>query len=276
MKNILFPTDFSENSKHALAVAIVLAKDFGAKLHILNSYKMPYSSSSPMTRTLLEALEKSSQEELLGCVKEIKSNPANKELEIKTKAMAGNVANSIDIYANKIGIDLIVMGTKGASGLKEVLIGSNTEEVVIHSDKSVLIIPENAKISQIKKVAFAIDLQEIKDVSAFKVYLDFTKKYKTETLFVNVYKNEGDVNDSSRAVGTAEIKQQFSAINHSLSFEKNENIVEGLNSFVEKNNCDMLAILSRKHGFIEKIFHKSMTNKLTCHVELPMFVVKEI
>jgi nucleotide-binding universal stress UspA family protein len=65
-------------------------------------------------------------------------------------------------------------------------------------------------------------------------------------------------------------------MNHSIHFEKNENIVEGINNFVEKNNCDMLAVLSRKHGFIEKIFHKSISNKLTCHAELPMFVVKEI
>jgi nucleotide-binding universal stress UspA family protein len=276
MKNILFPTDFSENSNHALTFALNLAKDFGARLHILNAYKMPYSSSAPMTRTLLEALEKSSLKDLANCVTEIKNDSAYKDLEIKTKAMAGSVANSVDVYANKVGIDLIVMGTKGASGLKEVLIGSNAEEVVTHSDKSVLIVPENAKISGVNKVAFAIDLQEIKDASIFNPYIKFAKMYKTETLFVNVYADDKDTNRESREEGVNRIKQQFSEIRPSFYFEKNENILDGLNNFVEKNNCDMLAVLSRKHGFIEKIFHKSISNKLTCHAELPMFVVKEI
>ena len=273
MKNILFPTDFSENSSYALDVALKLARDFGAKLHILNSYKMPYSSSSPMTRTLLDTLEKASEEELLSCLKTIKENAEYKGVEIKTKAMAGNVANSIDVYANKMSIDLVVMGTKGASGLKEVLIGSNAEEVVIHSDNSVLIIPENTKISQIKKIAFAIDLQEIKDLSVFKTYIEFINKYDAETMFV--YINKDEINHEINGQ-EAYLKQIFPEINCSLNFEKNEDVVNGINEFVRKNNCDMLALYSRKHGFIDKIFHKSITNKLTCQAELPMFVVKEI
>lgn len=273
MKNILFPTDFSENSTYALDVALQLAKDFGAKLHILNAYKMPYSSSSPMTRTLLEALEKASEEELSNCLKAIKANINYKDVDIKTKAMAGNVANTIDVYANKMSIDMVIMGTKGASGLKEILIGSNAEEVVIHSDNSVLIIPENIKIPQIKKIAFAIDFQEIKDTSVFKTYIEFINKYKAETLFVNICKDGIDQKNNELQ---ANIKHIFSKINYSLNYEKNEDIIAGINEFVQKNNCDMLAFFSRKHGFIDKIFHKSITNKLTCQAELPMFVVKEI
>lgn len=273
MKHILFPTDFSKNSTYALGVALQLAKDFGAKLHILNAYKMPYSSSSPVTRTLLETLEKASEEELSGCLKAIKENIEYKDIEIKTKAMAGNVANSIDVYANKVGIDLIVMGTKGASGLKEVLIGSNAEDVVAHSDKSVLVVPENIKATQVKKIAFAVDFQEIKDASVFKAYIEFIKKYQAETLFINIYK-EGNSQKSSEL--EINMKQLFSEINYSLNFEKNDNVINGINEFVRKNNCDMLALFSRKHGFINKIFHKSITNKLTCQAELPMFVVKEI
>ena len=272
MKNILFPTDFSENSKDALELALNLAKDFGAKLHILNTYQMPYSSSSPMTRTLLEALEKSSLEDLQSCLNHIKTNPAYQGLEIKTKAMAGSVANSVDVYANKIGVDLIVMGTKGASGLKEVLIGSNAEEVVIHSDKSVLVVPENTHVSQVKKVAFAIDFQGVCDASIYNSYISFAKKYNAETCFVYVGKNDGNYNEEQKAT----LVQLFKGIECSFHTEIDEDVVNGINNFVKRNNCDMLAVLSRKHGFIEKIFHKSISNKLTCHAELPMFVLKEI
>lgn len=276
MKNILFPTDFSENANHALKFALKIAKDFGAKLHILNAYKMPYSSSSPMTRTLLETLEKSAEKDLLSCVNEIGNNQEYKDVEIKTKAIAGDVANSIDLYANKMGIDLIVMGTKGASGLKEVLIGSNAEEVVTHSDKSVLIVPENTNISQIKRIAFAIDFEEINESTFFGSFLSFAKKYNSETLFVNINQNNEVISSTKIENQKSELEQIFNEVDCSFHSEKHEDIVDGINAFVKNNNCDMLAVLSRKHGFIEKIFHKSISNKLTCHAELPMFVVKEI
>jgi nucleotide-binding universal stress UspA family protein len=276
MKNILFPTDFSENSNDALTFALNLAKDFRAKLHILNAYKMPYSSSSPMTRTLLETLEKSSLKDLESTLNQIKTSPAYQDLEIKTKAMAGSVANSVDVYANKVGIDLIVMGTKGASGLKEVLIGSNAEEVVTHSDKSDLVVPENTKVSNIKKIAFAIDFQGVSDSSIYNSYINFAKKYNAETCFVNISKDDKPLNETIKGEQQTALEQLFDGINCSFHFEKDEDVVNGINNFVKRNECDMLAVLSRKHGFIEKIFHKSISNKLTCHAELPMFVVKEI
>lgn len=275
MKNILFPTDFSDNSKQALNVALDLAKDFNATLHVLNTYKMPYSSSSPMTRTFLEKLEKSSQKELNEWLDEIKLKPEFSSVDIKLKAMAGNVANSIDVYANKLNIDLIVMGTKGASGIKEVLVGSNTEEVVTHSDKPVLVVPINSSIQEVKKIVFAVDLLDPGSPHLYSSFVDFAKKYNSEVYLVYIGSNSNEYEDKVKKQKES-LLQLFKDVNVSFYFEESDDVILGINNFVSRHQVDMLAVLSRKHGFIDKIFHKSISKSLTCHVELPMFVVKEI
>ncbi len=275
MKQILIPTDFSENANHALNFALVLATDFGATLHVINSYKMPYSSSSPMTRTLLDTLKESSLDDLAKCLAHIKSNPEFKDLNVKTQAFAGDVVNSIDEYANKIDADVVVMGTKGVSGIEEMLIGSNAEEVVIHSDKPVIIVPENSQISSVKKVAFAADLQSINNPDVLQSYISFAKKYKADTLMVNVGKDPSNSQSVEKLEEVKKLDKLFSDVSHSFHFEDNEDVINGINKFVKLNECDMLTLFSRRHNFFEKIFHKSVTNKLTCQAELPIFVIKE-
>lgn len=275
MKNILFPTDFSENANNALNYALAIASIFDANLHIINAYQMPYASSAPMTRKLLDTLKDSSQKELDEYKNKILQKESNKALSIIINSIAGDVINVVDDYSNENNIDLVVMGTKGASGIKEVLIGSNAEEVVKHSDKSVLIVPEKANAFSITKVAFAADFQNIENEKLIDPYLSFIQKFEAETLLINIENDEDKIYSSKKTFEAKRLEDIFADVKHSFHFEVDQDVVNGINKFIERNNCDMLAVISRKHNMFEKIFHKSVTNKLTCHTELPMFVIKE-
>lgn len=275
MKNILFPTDFSENANNALKFAILIAKKFKANLHIVNAYQMPYATSAPMTRKLLDTLRESSEKELNQFKNQILENKSNEELNIIAKAIAGDVINVVDDYSNEKDVDLVVMGTKGASGVKEMLIGSNAEEVVKHSDKPVLIVPEKAHSTSITKIAFAADFHRIEDKRLFNPYLSFVKQFQAETMLVNIEQDENNIYSSRKTYHATNLDKIFADVNHSFHFEVNQDVVSGINKFIEQNKCDMLAVFSRKHNMFEKIFHKSITNMLTCHTELPMFVIKE-
>jgi len=275
MKNILFPTDFSENASNALNYALRIAKDFNATLHILHAYQMPYSGSVPMTRKLLGALKDVAIKDLEKYKNDIINNPENEGVKIVAKAAAGNVINAVDNYANDTHVDLVVMGTKGASGIKEVLIGSNAEEVVKHSDKSLLIVPENAKEVAITKIAFAADFLNIENHNLFNGFINFCKTYNAEALIVNIEKDEDSIYSSRKTFETKKYDHLFSGIKHGFHFEVDKDIVNGINKFIEANQCDMLTVVSHKYSFFDKIFHKSVTNRLTCHTEIPMFVIKE-
>ncbi|MGE0562079.1 MAG: universal stress protein [Flavobacteriales bacterium] len=273
MKNILFPTDFSDNANHALEFALKIAYDFNAKLHIINTYQVPYTQAVPTTQKLLNALKESSITELDEYVKKIISRHEYKNLNIIYQAYEGSLINVITDLERNLYFDLIVLGTKGASGMKEMLIGSNAEQVVFHAKTSVYVIPKNASSFLFEKVALAIDLNPINDSSIFNSFLLMCKKYHTKVDLITVVQN---TNDTKSEKTNIEILNSIFA-DLTLSYHKifNSDVLSGLNNFVEQEKPVVLAAISRKHSFFETIFSKTITDKLTCRSKIPIFVIKE-
>lgn len=254
MKGVLFPTDFSQNAENALQFAIEIAQKFNAQLHVVHAFQMPYATSAPMTGRLTDTLKEVAEKDLMDYKNKIISN--HKNLDIITKALVGDVINVVDDYSQIDDIDLIVMGTKGASGVKEVLIGSNAEEVVKHADKPVLIVPEKATQFSINKIAFASDFEDINLSEVFDVYIQFCQKFDAETYIINIEKEEDKFYSSKKSYEAKRLDVILSDVKHNFNFEVNENVLEGINSFVKQNKCDMLAVLSRKHNFLKRFFIK--------------------
>lgn len=272
MKNILFPTDFSKNANHALEYALTIAKDFGATLYIINTYQLPYSQAVPTTQKLLSALKESSITELKDYVIQITSRKEFNDLNIIYKAYEGNLINVVTDLENEINFDLIVLGTKGASGIKEILIGSNAEQVVFHAKTSVYVIPENASTFSFEKVALAVDLAPINNKSIFNSFLLMCKKYHTKIELITI---ENTNTEKNKPIETKELSSIFG--NLPLAFHKafDTDVLTGLNHFVEQEKPTTLAAISRKHTFFETLFSKTLTDKLACRSKIPIFVIKE-
>ena len=185
MKNILFPTDFSENSKTAYAYALDIALLFKAKLIILNTYKLPYSKSNVMV-SMTDIMKQDSEKELEALKNKALNNPKYKELEIELEIVSGSFVSSIPKLAKHCNADLIVMGTKGASSLKEMLIGSNTLEVIQTTHCPILAIPENASNKKIDKIAMAVDLKKVNNPEQLKPLLAMANICQASIEFVHV------------------------------------------------------------------------------------------
>jgi len=139
IKNIVFPTDFSDVSVTALPHALEMAAKFGAALHCIYVVEEPqiYSSldmgtvaiptTGELTESATKRMEAFSAEHLSAA-----SNGVN------TKVVVGHAADEIVDYANQNKADLIVMTTHGYSGVKHVLLGSTTEDVLRHAQCPVL------------------------------------------------------------------------------------------------------------------------------------------
>jgi nucleotide-binding universal stress UspA family protein len=272
MKTILFPTDFSENANHAMQFALQLAKDFDARLHLLNTYQIPYAYSVPNVNNLLEALKRNAIDDLANCVNNIKSNPEHKSLNITHEAISGDLINVVDDIETALDVDLIVLGTKGASGIKEVLIGSNAQQVVYHSKSSVLVIPEQASAFSFNNIALASDLTLVEE-KKFNTFVSLCKKYHAKITVVSV--ESANTITENESINKQQLVEILSGIDHQFHMIKNDDITNGINSFVEENHSNILALISKKYSFFENIFHKSITNKLACHTKIPIFVMKE-
>ncbi|MFN7012968.1 MAG: universal stress protein, partial [Bacteroidia bacterium] len=127
MKKILFPTDFSDNAAKAMQYALLLAKELNADLILLNTYKIPAGGNTSIKSThLAEILKADAEEGLQKVLKEIRSNKEFDAVSIETVSKQGDLVQLVNEMSEEFMFDLVVMGTKGATGAKEVLVGSNT------------------------------------------------------------------------------------------------------------------------------------------------------
>ena len=140
LKTILIPTDFSDNAHKAVKYAIPLAVKTGAKIIFFNTYFVPtYIEDVPLDAVTEQNLKQEAAESLEVFKKELVQpiGDINTECVIRT----GNAATEIAAFAKENKVDLIVMGTKGSTGISEYVFGSNTEDVIEKTDIPVLAIP---------------------------------------------------------------------------------------------------------------------------------------
>jgi len=127
---ILVPVDFSEHSQRALDEAIGLAKAFGAELHLLHCYPLHVTAIDPYGITVPEAYDRQLREAAGQRLSEWRTKARAQNLIVEQHITAGSPFTEISALAEKLGVDLIVMGTHGLSGLKHVLMGSVTERTI--------------------------------------------------------------------------------------------------------------------------------------------------
>lgn len=157
IKNILFPTDFSKLSGNALVTAIAISKRQGATLHVVhvvdNRYFIVPHEANNSTIYLVPELEESARESLKELADFIWSEY---NMQIKTYIETGHPADCIGKKAVELNCELIVMGTHGASGLREFFIGSNAYSVIKNTSVPVLTVPGKRQVKDFKKILFPI------------------------------------------------------------------------------------------------------------------------
>lgn len=274
MKRILFPTDFSENSEHALPFALEIARLFGSEVTLFNTYQLPYSKSNLLV-SIQDRMKLDSENGVNQLVTQIAGIEKYKDIEVSTLSRSGGFVSLIPKVAKNNECNLIVMGTKGASGLKEMFIGSNTLEVIQTSHCPVLAIPENAVLKKLERISFATDFRQIKNPSQLNPLFHIARKLNVPIEFVYVLrKQDGDFNEQ-KAEQAILLEKLAEGIKTSIFFISNEDIIDGLSEYINEVKPDLLSMLSRRHTLFERLFTKSITSKLSFRTEIPLLVLDE-
>jgi nucleotide-binding universal stress UspA family protein len=129
-RTILVPVDFSEHASHALDAAVELAKHFGAKLHLIHVYPIQPIMVAPYEVSIPIDIEKSIREPANQKLREWAERAVQAGVEVETTSAADTPAEAIARLAQDIRADLIVMGTRGLTGFKHVLLGSVAERTL--------------------------------------------------------------------------------------------------------------------------------------------------
>lgn len=278
MKNILFPTDFSPNAENALNFAVEIARKVKGNLVLFHAYSVQLIDPNMPAEIYLSAYqeeEKSAKENLEELSKRIidsnKDDNGNNIFTTEAIVSQGLVLDEVLSIIHDYKIDIVIMGTHGASGITELILGSNTASVIEKSPVPVLAIPVNAIYKGIKNIVYAYD--DIKSgLPSFQRLLEFATIYDSEITLLHIIDTEKN---------TVELNQkEFEKIKSSVSYDKirlelvkEENVIEGINDYINSNKVDILAMAIRKRTLLDKIFSRSLTKKMAYHTKIPLLAL---
>ena len=267
MKKILVPTDFSRCSMNALGYAVDIANQFGCKITLLHSYKL--FSTAGMFVSVGKYVEKDAAEQLLNIVNKVEPKLRN-GASIESRLTQGEAVSTIGKLADKSRYDLIIMGTKGASGIKEIFTGSITNGVIKAAETPVIAVPEDFDYQPIDKIVFAIDRQGISSPAVTSTLTKLVKGVGAEVLVFHQSSNL-----SPRSVSSS-LELFLDGVNPSYHYELNsDDVLDSISNFVEECSAGLLCMVRRKRGFLENVFHKSATSKTVFNSPVPLLVLKD-
>jgi nucleotide-binding universal stress UspA family protein len=268
MKRILVPTDFSENTHSAIEFAIDIVNQVEGEMILLNTYKL--ARRAGMFIGVEKMMREESKSEMAKLVRKIKPRLKPKVV-IKSKVVKGDPIKTVVVAAKKMEVDLIVMGTQGASGLKEVFIGSTTNGVINGTKIPVMAVPSSFKHKPLEVIVLSVS----PNFNALGHKVDplkmLAKLYNSKIKGLHIKTSEEDFEIQPTIYdilkGTDHTYQEMKG-----SVAKINTILE---QFVKDNHADMLCMIKQKRGFWENLFHNSVTTIEVFHSNVPILVLQE-
>ena len=277
MKTILVPTDFSDTAYNAATYALALSKSLGAvRIVLYHAYELivpipdvptmiPMVNPDDLREASMEGLEKMKNE--LGALV-----PAETSLVIRADNTL--LAATIEEVCKNEEADLIVMGITGGSKLEEVLVGSNTIDVVKNTSYPVLIVPGNARYKAIEKIVFAADLRKVAETTPVEPLKKLLHIFNAELHVINI-DHESRHFSTDTPFETLMLDTLLEDFHPEYHFIDNPNVVEGIVEFAEENHADLILTIPKKHGLFEGIFKRSRTSKLAYQTHIPLLTLHE-
>lgn len=277
MKRILFPTDFSETAGTAFRYALRLAGVLNAELIILHVYDLPIVDTPPLpdsTQEIFDIVEMNQFESFREQLPELHkvAEQANMgHISMRNILLYGDLVYNINKVCKDEDVSIVVMGTKGASGLKETFMGSTTASVISGTSVPVLAVPAGAAYTRISNIAFTTQYHD-KDSEAMHSTLQIADALGAGIKCLHIEKEEGHTETEERI---NEWKMYFKGRNVSFYNIAGNDVEQSLLEFLEHHKIDMLVMRAHKRGFFEGLFHKSLTKKMAYHSSVPLLIYHE-
>ncbi len=256
INKILVPFDFSEASINALAYVM----NFAGPNRVVDIETL-YVSVMPITESEEKRLR-------LDFENVIDSFSAKTKKAPKLAVVTGEVIESILAIQEENEADLIMMGTMGDKVTDEAI--TNTSKLVLNANCPVVSIPYGCSIKEPKEIALVMGNEEIEDKEVLKTLLDLARTFNSKVHVLTIYKEsvyaEESIVDSTENL--LEYYLEHFYVEH--TFNKNQDVEEGILNYINKKNIDLLAILPRNHARLSSPSEGRLTKLLTLHSEIPV------
>ncbi|MFV8225077.1 universal stress protein [Christiangramia aquimixticola] len=276
MKTILVPVDFSEYSEYALEVAASIAKKQKAEVVAVHMIGIPDSY-----------LTRDEKQEIFNAIyymeitrkrfKKFLRKDYLEDIDVTEAVKSHIIFSEINKVAEEYGADLVIMGSHGASGIKEALIGSNTEKVIRTSNIPVLVIKERIKDFKIEKAVFVTEFDK-ETANAYRAAKKFFKVFgvEPEILFINIPEKFMNSGEMHRKAYDFQIDQGKNKENYldKVVFYNDYTAEKGVYNYCKEANIDTISIPTHGRKPIGHFFFGSMGEDIANHAKIPVITFK--
>lgn len=276
MKRVILPTDFSENSLHAIYYALELLKEEECTFYLMNTYtpaiyQTEYVLHSPGQIGLGDVYQSESVEQLEELQKKLLQKFRNPNHSFMTHSAFNILVDEVVSMTENEKADLVIMGTQGASGAKEIFLGTHTVHVIKKSICPVIAIPAEFKSEMPSKILFPTDFEVSYDDEQMKAFLYMAKLSGSTVEILHIASGYG-LTEAQQA-NKSRLEELLADIPHSFHELPSQAIIEGINKFQKEHDINMLVMIQNKHSFLEKLFIEPIIKKIGFHVTIPFMVI---
>ena len=271
---ILLPTDFSEDARNATDYALHMFGKGEHQFHLMHTFSVPYMVQNQVISAYDKLKKETHQELVKEKVRIMKTFPKLDSDSVEIFTYMGSLFQVLDRLVFSLDLDLIVIGTKGASGLDGMLMGSNAATVVKQASCPVLAIPHGTKYKQAKRILFAADFKRIHMEYTLDLFLYTARKDDAHVLVLNV-KTDKMMASQTEADERIRLQKILRGIPHTFYDIRNSYEAEDINEFAIKNKVDLVITIPRNHNLLDRLFKTSVTKKLVFLSEIPILALSD-
>ena len=289
---ILVAVDFSESSNFAFKAAVALAKLFSAELHVVHAFEAPLPLFSSYGLLVPPAFIDEARDVVARKLEKSRRRASAEGVRAKSHLVTAPAGDAIVGLASELGADLIVMGTRGHTGLKHVLLGSVAERTVRDGPCAVLTLKggDTATMETIERIIVAVDFSKHAD-QALEVAVEFAKQFGAELHLVHALDVRIPVVTPYEVViPTAFIEQARGAVASKLDVLVQKVATEGLTAtphlseapaasaiveLAEKLGADLIVMGTRGHTGLKHVLLGSVAERTLRHAPCSVLTVKK-
>ncbi len=284
MKKLLFPTDFSDTANNAFVYALHFAKAAESEIFVLHVFEKPVFSSLYEGRpelvedvyTNIQLTEFDRFKEEVARMHKVAKEYAMQDVSMKFLFEEGELQHVIRNIVRKEHIDMITMGTNGASGFSKKFWGTNTVNTIQAMEVPILSVPQAAKFHHIHTIGITTMFKH-EDKIVLGEMLKEAEFYNGQVKCLHVLEYGGNmdtkIRDAKRHI--KEWKDYFNSDRLEFVVVESDSVKKTVIEFTNREHIDILVIVKRKISFFESIFYPSLTDNLAKMINIPLLVVKE-
>jgi nucleotide-binding universal stress UspA family protein len=270
--NILLPTDFSENAWSATEYATKLFANEDCNFYFLHASQPPSGRISVSSTKLARVMADNDLKSLSEFKAKAENTFPNSKHKFNILLSQNDLFDAIEVTISQHGIDLVIMGTKGASRSEDLFFGSNTVNVIKRIKSSaVLMIPDGFNFVKPKQIAFPTDFNR-----SYGKEIEYVKQmcglYKSKISVVHISDNlelSEAQHEQQKALESVleHIPHSFNSV---LDSGKKEHAIK---DFIEEHDIDILAMIYYTHSFLEYVIKEPVIKRIGFHPTIPFLVI---